>query len=472
MEADMPDHRLKRVMMPLVLAVSFAGFLQIPPAFGQAYSWTVIKVDSTSFAGSYASLALGSDGFPRIACRAFGDDVEYLSESAGGWTTEYPAFANPKFISLALNSTDEPSVSFFSNDDGTLRFGEKQSGVWSFITVDSDPFGATGFNSSLVLDASGNPRICYHSEGSAYSLRYAARTGGVWFMQNVDVAGLTGYQCAMALDGNGYPRISYYSYTAGSLKFAYRNDSNDLGVWTTEVVDATGPPNTNGFPDRLTSIAIDSQGNPHIAYYDNAHGKLRYASKAGNTWTKTTVDAAGNVGGYVSLQLDATDQPFISYYDVDQQDLKFAHLAQGLWRVLRVDSVGDVGRWSSLRLGPEGDPYIAYSDATTGALKLAHGTTAVVSVVDPQRTAASEVSCWPNPARGRVNVWFSRSLDRSAVVEVLDLAGRRRASIDAGSLEPGKRVLDLGVESLEPGMYFVRLIQGPTTSVTRIAVVH
>jgi len=437
------------------------------PAFAQPFSWTVVNVDSTSLTGAYVSLALGSDGYPRVAALAFGSDLEYLTDSAGGWSTQYPLFADPNYISLALDANDDPGISLFANSDGTLRYGERHAGVWSFKTVDTDP-GATGFFSSLALDAAGNPRIGYHNEGSSYSLRYAERNGGLWSTQNADVAGQTGYQCQLALNSNGFPGISYYSYTAGCVKYASRNN---LGVWTTEVVDATtGPPITNGFPDHLTSIAFDSQGNPRIAYYDNVHGKLRYASKSGGMWTKVTVDSAGNVGGYVSLRLDGSDEPYISYYDIDQRDLKFSRHAQGAWSIERVDSVGDVGRWTSLCLDASGDPYIAYGDGTNGALKLAYGTMMTASVVgDPHRLAAAGLVCGPNPTRGVLHVRFARSLDRLAVLEVVDLAGRRQTSIDVGAMAPGARSLDISTSALRAGMYFVHLKQGPTDSVARIA---
>ena len=65
-------------------------------------------------------------------------------------------------------------------------------------------------------------------------------------------------------------------------------------------------------------------GNPHISYYDESNGHLKYATKTGSLWTNETVDTAVNVGGYTSLVLDGTGNPHISYRDFGNNDLKYA----------------------------------------------------------------------------------------------------------------------------------------------------
>ncbi len=46
----------------------------------------------------------------------------------------------------------------------------------------------------------------------------------------------------------------------------------------------------------FTSLALDTQGDPRVSYYDATNGDLKYASESGGGWTLETVDAAGDVG--------------------------------------------------------------------------------------------------------------------------------------------------------------------------------
>lgn len=82
---------------------------------------------------------------------------------------------------------------------------------------------------------------------------------------------------------------------------------------------------TAGYSDN--SIALDSHGHTHISYYDNSNSDLKYARWTGTSWSKTTVDNAGNVGWLTSLALDSNNNPRISYVNVDG-DLKYSYLAE------------------------------------------------------------------------------------------------------------------------------------------------
>jgi hypothetical protein len=58
--------------------------------------------------------------------------------------------------------------------------------------------------------------------------------------------------------------------------------------FVSETVDALGDVGIH------SSLCLDSEGAPHIAYYDGSSGDLRYASRNSNdTWTIEVVEAAG-----------------------------------------------------------------------------------------------------------------------------------------------------------------------------------
>ena len=78
----------------------------------------------------------------------------------------------------------------------------------------------------------------------------------------------------------------------------------------------------------------------------------------------------------------------------------------------------------------------------------------------------------PNPARGSgVRIACTLPDEAPATLELLDLAGRRIASVNAACFGPGRHVIDLASSStIAPGLYFARLTQGAHSARTRVVV--
>jgi hypothetical protein len=81
-----------------------------------------------------------------------------------------------------------------------------------------------------------------------------------------------------------------------------------------------------------TSIAIDSQGRPHIAFYDvrdPGTTRIMYTRYDGKQWYTEHVDTSGQyLGQRISLALDLDDTPNIAYVDV-------RNTGSSLWHVYR-----------------------------------------------------------------------------------------------------------------------------------------
>ena len=92
-----------------------------------------------------------------------------------------------------------------------------------------------------------------------------------WQIEVVDANGNVGGTNSIAVDSNDNVHISYYDYSNSDLKYAYNNGSS----WNIQVVDNGQPDGYEiGFP---SSIAVDSNNTPHISYYDNGNDCLKYA---------------------------------------------------------------------------------------------------------------------------------------------------------------------------------------------------
>ena len=145
---------------------------------------------------------------------------------------------------------------------------------------------------------------------------------GTWTTTQID--NNTEYS-SIAIDANGYPHIAYYQNSISGnnpeLKYAYE----DKNGWHIQTVEST--PLGSGY---YVSLALDSSGNPHLVYEDifgdgNPY-TLRYAYYNGTTWQFTNLTSyPGNPTGdniiYCNLVL-YQNQPRISFYNETSKDIE------------------------------------------------------------------------------------------------------------------------------------------------------
>jgi len=182
---------------------------------------------------------------------------------------------------------------------------------------------------------------------------------------------------------------------------------------TLSPVFAAGISTVDSSGGAYSSVKLQSNGKPAIAYFDYKTGELRYSywttNGTVNQWIRTVVEEKG-VQGYVSLVLGSGNKPYISYYhnisknnstgsDINGKygnhmvgALKYAYcstttcLTPEDWTKVTVAQIGQsenghTGGWTSLAFDSSGKPRIAYydfshkinsSDTKKGALKLAY----------------------------------------------------------------------------------------------------
>jgi PGF-pre-PGF domain-containing protein len=132
-------------------------------------------------------------------------------------------------------------------------------------------------------------------------------------------------------------------------------------------------------PIRDSSIAIDSFGISHIAYYDFSDTSLKYCDNSGGDWTGCEVVDNGifenvnsDVGIYNSIVIDSNNKVHISYYDSSDTSLKYCDNLEGIWDCNVIDGSGtsvNYGRYSSIDVDSEDNIHIAYYDATDDHLR-------------------------------------------------------------------------------------------------------
>ncbi len=153
-----------------------------------------------------------------------------------------------QYSSIALDSADVPHISYYDDDDDDLKYATNKSGSWVCAIVDGCDealVSLLGINlisknvnagqySSIAIDSQDCPRISYYAEEDE-SIRVAVYSTGEestlteagWTAEAVET-GDVGQHSALALDAQDGMHISYNDYTAGSLKYAVQEGDATL----------------------------------------------------------------------------------------------------------------------------------------------------------------------------------------------------------------------------------------------------
>ena len=243
----------------------------------------------------------------------------------------------------------------------------------------------------------------------------------------------------------------HYAYGGDHLYYAFFDGT----IWTTEVVDNS--PAVGAF----ASIAIDHDGNPHIAYYDATNGTLKYATKFFGIWWISTLDtpsfmsmAEGDsgqaaiqsvapdlpvskpwlnnefvsdsnsllaptgvtkgVGQYTSIAIDSQGRIHISYYQFDLNDrnnnhLKYAFFDGAIWTTQIIQEPGAQGfkaegKYSSIAVDQLDHPHIAFLDDDYDDLRHAY-------LGEGGRWNWENIA--DGPYHGNVGGWVSIAIDKN-----------------------------------------------------------
>lgn len=208
--------------------------------------------------------------------------------------------------------------------------------------------------------------------------------------------------------------------------------------WTTEEIDSV-----YGFPD----IAMDSDANAHVAYFNSETFDLNYSRWTGSNWETTIIDSTGSVGWNPSIAVDSANHPHISYHDYTSRDLKYATWTGSEWRNETVDSFGDVGISSSVAIDSLNRPHIAYLNKSSKDLKYARwaGFQWMTETVDHDHDIVGSVSLDLDSLDRPHILYYDESIQMSRyahwngtgwVFESLDFAGRTdRRTLNLDSLD-------------------------------------
>ena len=282
-----------------------------------SYSWEVSVIDDN---GAKPSLALAPDGTPHIA---------FLLE------------AQPGFVKHAV----------------------LDASGWDITTVDT---GYLYGPLDVQVDSRGVPHIAWHNHDTE-DAAYAKLVDGEWQVSQIKHPGHDGWDTNLAIDSQGRPHVTGIDPVQFGSQSGVEHAVFDGQSWTVESISGGPQPYEFG-----TFVVVDSQDRPHVVWFDDNDKDLKYSVKNGDSWETSTVDSQGDVGRYASMALDSQGNPAISYYEASGNSSGYIKLARwngNAWDVQRIDRLDNVftgffgaRKNSSLVLDGDDNPIVVYSD--------------------------------------------------------------------------------------------------------------
>jgi hypothetical protein len=156
-----------------------------------------------------------------------------------------------------------------------------------------------------------------------------------WRFNTVSTTGNVNYRmgeyCSVSLDINGYPYISYFSENSTywrCLVLAYQDNTG----WHKEKVDECS--------SFYTSMQIDTQNNPCIAYIDVSNNQVKYAKRINNVWKIDIIKTYYRGARGLEMVLDSNGSPHVVFYDSYNDRIKYVNFENGEWHVSTIFNCG------------------------------------------------------------------------------------------------------------------------------------
>ncbi len=345
---------------------------------GINHQWTKTTADYTDESGPENAIVVDSNGHVHVVYINGGNYKIMHAEFDGSmWNTAEVDSCAGNYCwdaHMVIDDNDELHVAYSAQGE-KLVYQHYDGQDWNGGVVSpSARFAPVG----IAVDSNNLPHISYSQTGQwcGNGLRLASYDGSAWTTQSIDSGSNKGCDSSIVIDENDHIYIAYQDRDNSKLKFA----TNKSGSWLSYSPDASSFGN-NMYPGYATSLAMDEQGQFHIAHYDSDNEDLRYSTGVPNgQWTNTIVDASGNTGKNPSIAVDAAGDLHIVYASWSGFDLKYATLkpsSSSSWQKSNIQTQDMVGDSNAIFID-NGMIHVAYSDDSNDVLKYATKSTGVV----------------------------------------------------------------------------------------------
>lgn len=161
--------------------------------------------------------------------------------------------------------------------------------------------------------------------------------------------------------------------------------------------------------EHMIDIAVDTDGNPHVVYADDAGLSYDYKYTTRTTSWSGAFSVFTEVGAGVgtagcSIAMDEFDRPHIVYRKIGAGDLASKYeIAVGIWSAESViDTTGDTGQFPEMVRALDGSLHVVYVNVTAPNIRYARNT--ATGGWQPAETVAAGVNNYPSIATDSASV--------------------------------------------------------------------
>ncbi len=312
-----------------------SGNNRIKYAVKEGGFWNNVSETKSDVLG-YIAMALDSNNLPRVVYSGTGAGADYelvyssYNGRTWGWESMFNAFwyDNSKDKSIVVDSNGFVYISFHEEESagGGVKFIDSyknQPGYWtSDIETNSSEGNVIGMGNSIALSDTGRLFVSYVDKtGALQRVKCKQKTRNEdppWYDLtggNVDETADSKGDVTCTAVAEDTPHIVYTTF--GDII----NVAWDDGFWVYHYnIDSQGSP--------YVSIAVREIGRPHIVYYDAGASQLKYAHYDGNNWVFEVIDeylgVYSGAGCSPSIKVDSAGNVHVAYYDAASTRLKYA----------------------------------------------------------------------------------------------------------------------------------------------------
>jgi len=158
---------------------------------------------------------------------------------------------------------------------------------------------------------------------------------------------------SLAIDSTGVLHATWLKGEADEVRYGMRAGE----AWTRRTIDEVGA------GDSDPAIAIGPDDVAHIVYRENDADELRWATNGAGPWVHESIDATGVPGIDNAIAVGADGMLHVVYTDAwDRETLKYSAQVGGLWSEVVVDADGATGHDAAVAIDAAGAIHVAYAE--------------------------------------------------------------------------------------------------------------